>query len=61
MKIKKLTSLAVALVLAFTFVGCSKTDAGNSTEDKDNNTTQTQQESSDKEEDKKDDKKKMIN
>lgn len=56
MKIKKLTSLAVALVLAFTFVGCSKTDAGNSTEDKDNNTTQTQQESSDKEEDKKDDK-----
>lgn len=56
MKIKKLTSLAVALVLAFAFVGCSKTDAGNSTEDKDNNTTQTQQESSDKEEDKKDDK-----
>ena len=56
MKIKKLTSLAVALVLAFAFVGCSKTDVGNSTEDKDNNTTQTQQESSDKEEDKKDDK-----
>ena len=56
MKIKKLTSLAVALVLAFAFVRCSKTDAGNSTEDKDNNTTQTQQESSDKEEDKKDDK-----
>ena len=50
MKIKKLTSLAVALVLAFAFVGCSKTDAGNNTEDKDNNTTQTQQESSDKEE-----------
>lgn len=35
MKIKKLTSLALVLALAVAFVGCSKTDSGNKTEDKD--------------------------
>lgn len=55
MKIKKLTSLALVLALAVAFVGCSKTDSGNKSEDK-NNTAQTQQENSDKHEDKKDDK-----
>lgn len=56
MKIKKLTSLALALVLAVAFVGCSKTDEGNKSEDKNNNTAQTQQEDTNKDEDKKDDK-----
>ena len=55
MKIKKLTSLALVFALAVAFVGCSKTDSGNKSEDK-NNTAQTQQENSDKHEDKKDDK-----
>lgn len=50
MKIKKLTSLALALVLAVAFVGCSKTDEGNKSEDKNNNTAQTQQEDTNKEE-----------
>ena len=55
MKIKKLTSLALVLALAVAFVGCSKTDSGNKTEDKDKK-PQTQQETTDKTDDK-DDKK----
>lgn len=55
MKIKKLTSLALVLALAVAFVGCSKTDSGNKTEDKDKK-PQTQQETTDKTYDK-DDKK----
>ena len=58
MKIKKITSLAIALVLAVAFVGCSKTSAGNNTEDNNNNnTTQNQQENNNNEDkDDKDDK-----
>lgn len=55
MKIKKLTSLALVLALAVAFVGCSKTDSGNKTDDKDKK-PQTQQETTDKTDDK-DDKK----
>lgn len=66
MKIKKLTSLALVLALAVAFVGCSKTDSGNKTEDKDKK-PQTQQETTDKTDDKddkkedKDDKDKLEN
>lgn len=63
MKLKKITSLAIALVLAFSFVGCSKSDASveNSKEENKNEVSQDKGSATEEDKNKENDKDKNDN